>query len=246
MAGIDCPKFEVDDETVIWRFMSVERFRQLLAGELYFASASQFGDPFEGAVTAKESRRRFEALGFSYPAGTEPDTYPSMRAFEDLRRMVKINCWHAAPWENVQMWERYLRDGGGVAVQSTVGALKAALRPFRLKPEYGEEQIRVGQVRYVDYANDEMQDRSMTDVFLHKRIEFSDESEVRAVVSLRVAAEFGVEIPNDGIIVAVDPRELIRGLRCRRTDLDEARSTVAEFGLEMHVDQSSLDAYPTY
>ncbi len=76
-------------------------------------------------------------------------------AFEDLRRMMKISCWHHAEIENIAMWERYLPNRTpGVAIRSTVGRLKAALQPFRLKQEYGEESIFVGAVRYIDYHSD--------------------------------------------------------------------------------------------
>ena len=126
--------------------------------------------------------------------------------------MTKINCWHARAHENVSMWERYC-PRGGVAVRSTVGRLKRALEDFRLDPRYGAEPIRIGRVKYLDYDADDFADGSMLGIFFHKRAAFEDESEVRAILSLRMAVEFGVPIPDAGVPVAVDLTELIDQVR---------------------------------
>ena len=76
----------------------------------------------------------------------------------------------------------------GVAVRSSVGSLKRALHPFPLEPRYGEERIVVGNVRYMDYASEDMVDHRMLGVLRHKRCRYGDEREARGTAPLRMAA----------------------------------------------------------
>lgn len=253
MPAVDYPGCEAGDDTVIWRYMRTNHFMDLLAGRLYFAAAHQFGDQFEGAITQAEQVRRRELALRTFPNAGETQQHLQglSRAFADLRRMTKINCWHARPHENVAMWERYRRSTDcGVVVASTVGALKQSLHEFRLKPEYGHETISVGRVRYIDYAADEMVDRSMLGIFLHKRIEYQDETEIRALLSLRMAAEFAVPIPYDGVTVSVDPVKLISEVRaCPAATPDEVAMLVEATraaGLQSPVTRSTLGSAPAY
>jgi hypothetical protein len=50
MAGVDFPTFETPDDTMIWRYMRLPAYHDLLRGELYFPAAHQFDDRFEGAI----------------------------------------------------------------------------------------------------------------------------------------------------------------------------------------------------
>jgi hypothetical protein len=254
MPGVDYPGFEVDNDTVIWRYMPAARFGDLLAGHLYFAAARQFDDQFEGAITEAENARREQIAARTFPDDTRAQRFQLQelsRAFADLRRMTKMSCWHARRHENVAMWERYRpATGCGVAIASTVGSLKRSLHEFRLKPSYGSERIVVGGVRYIDYANEEMTDGSMLGIFLHKRIEYQDEQEVRALLSLRMASEYGVEIPDDGVTVSVDAGELIDEVRvcpdATRTDVEELEMALRQANLDCSVSRSTLGRGPTY
>lgn len=194
MVGVDYESFVAPGNLVIWRYMAVERLQTLVHGQLYFPSARQFNDPFEGAITDAERAQRLLMVSVTRPpTGSEG----SMSEFEELRRLTKISCWHASSHENTAMWERYGRESA-VAVASSVDSLKRALHEFRLKPEYGEEKIRVGFVHYIDYASQIMSQTSMEAQFMYKRIEYRDEREVRALLSLRMAEEFGVSVPEHG------------------------------------------------
>lgn len=253
MAGVDQAGFEAGDDTIIWRYTSVAWFESLLVEGLYFAAAQQFDDQFEGSITdaAQALRERcWPSLGPSDRVGQEWLEQQVSEAFGDLRRMTKISCWHALHHENAAMWDRYLGQNAGVAIRSTVGSLKRALRDFRLRPEYGAEPIVVAKVRYIDYATEEMTDDSMLGIFLHKRLEFCYEREVRALLSLRVAVEFGISIPNGGLVVAVDHAELIDEVRLWRAAADEdiamVRALVHRAGVSCPVGRSTLARAPRY
>jgi hypothetical protein len=254
MAGIDYEGFEAGDDTVIWRYMTKPRFERLLEGRLYFAAAHQFDDAFEGAITESERKRREAETDRVFPedaATSRLHLATVSEAFADLRRMTKINCWHARDHENISMWDRYIGPGNpGVAIRSTVGALKKSLYAFRLQPHYGEEAIQVGAVRYIDFATETMADRSMLGIFLHKRIEFRDEKEVRALLSLRTAAEWGIEIPEKGVEVDIDPAVLIHEIRvhprAREQEIHGLAEIVTTAGCKCLVAASVLSAEPNY
>lgn len=248
MSGIDYEGFVAPPDLVIWRYISVERFADIASGRLYFAAATQFNDPFEGSLTDNNAKKRAAALGFS---SDSPEARISIKAFEDMRRLVKISCWHASPLENIAMWERYCKAAEGyVAIASTVERLKSSLHEYRIKPQYGEEPIRVGQVKYLDYATDVMDHRAMEDPFMYKRAEYRDENEVRAMISLRMAEEFFVRIPDSGIAVEVDPDRLITGIRVWSSSpeakLDEIEGIANKAGISCGVTRSTLSRKPVF
>lgn len=132
----------------------------------------------------------------------------SEKAFEDLRRLTKINCWHRASYESDAMWQLYAGAWKGVAICTTPSRIAAAATPFRIKPEYGHEELWAGNVRYVDLLKERLR-VSMLDRFWYKHMAFSWEREFRLAISLRSAEEFGVVVPVDGIKVAFDIAQLV-------------------------------------
>lgn len=188
----------------LWRYFQPERFlTSVQSRTLYFASARQFEDPFEGAVAV-------------LPDGTPIDTRYSQlegaeHAFEQLRRLTKITCWHRADYESDAMWKLYAATRKGVAVRTTTNRLRRGLLPFRLAPDYGEEEPYWGPVRYVDLHRARLR-VSMERRFFYKHRAFEWEREFRIAISLRMAEEFGVEVPEQGIAVTFDPAVLIEAV----------------------------------
>ena len=134
---------ELNMSEPLWRHFKTERFMELLqSSQLYFASARQFEDPFEGAVAV-------------LPPGFPVDTCYAKpefgeNAFEELRRLTKVSCWHRASYESDAMWQLYAGSKKGVAVRTTPERIKFAAKPFHLKPEYRHEDLWAGNVKYVD------------------------------------------------------------------------------------------------
>ncbi len=188
------------DETV-WRYCSVERFEWIAANnQIYFASANQFVDPFEGAVAVQLN-----------PPPADP-RYAEMdfgeKAFFELKRLTKLNCWHRAAYESDAMWRLYAGQSKGVAICSTPNRMREAFRPFRLKPEYGAEDLWGGPVQYIDLTQVRMR-AGMLERFFCKHRAFEWEREFRLAISLRTAEEFALKVPPDGITVDVDLNLLI-------------------------------------
>jgi hypothetical protein len=132
----------------------------------------------------------------------------SDKAFEELRRLTKISCWHRADYESDAMWKLYAASRKGVAVSTTAARLQAALQPFRLAPAYGEEQPFWGKIRYVDLHAERLH-VGMEERFFFKHRAFEWEQEFRVAISVRMAEEFGVPVPERGIDVPFDPAVLV-------------------------------------
>jgi hypothetical protein len=191
----------VDLDEPLWRYFKPNRFHDFLTtGEIYFASARQFQDPFEGAVAVLPPGFPVDPR-YTEREGTE-------LAFEELRRLTKICCWHRATYESDAMWQLYAGQWKGVAIRTTPRRIAEAAKPFHLKPEYAQEDLWAGYVRYVDLLKERLR-VDMLDRFWYKHMAFSWENEFRLAISLRMAEEFGVQVPQEGIRVSFDISQLV-------------------------------------
>ncbi|MCB9557349.1 MAG: DUF2971 domain-containing protein [Deltaproteobacteria bacterium] len=222
--------------------MKVDRLLSAIEdGELYFATANQFDDPFEGAVAVMAPDHSEDPRHAEYDFAEV--------AFRELKRLTKINCWHCALHETTAMWDLYADQGKGVAVCSTPDRLSAALAPYRIDPEYSIEPLHGGLVRYVDLTTTRLQPADL-ERFYYKHRTFSWEQEFRLTISLRLAEEFGVRVPEDGILVSFDPSvafdRIVLGPKLSNDDQDAIRTTVDSLRLPTIVARSEMLGRPRY
>lgn len=188
----------------LWRYLTAERFVCLVErSSLYFAAATQFADPFEGAVAVQAPDfpldPRYKEMEFGE------------RAFHELKRLTKLNCWHRAEYESDAMWKLYADASKGVAICSTPERMRNSLRSFRLAPEYGTENLWGGAVRYEDLTKVRMK-AGILERFFYKHKAFAWEREFRLAISLRTAEEFGINVPEMGVEVSVDCEILVESV----------------------------------
>lgn len=165
-----------------------------------------------------------------------------------LRSRVFVNCWQMAPFESAAMWRLYCQPRESLAVRSTVGRLTEALaaapqRVFLATVKYGEPPF---------YSKD-----TVLQPFVHKRINYSDERELRAMATafdvemdpelpysayvdeFEAKADGGVYVPADlatlveTLVIAPDAPQwferLLRStLKCYDLDLPIKRSRLAD------------------
>jgi hypothetical protein len=175
-----------DQSAVLWRYMGWEKFEWLLSnGRLYMPRADQLGDPLEGSTpqgTLEFWRRNV--------ATSENDEHRRIaehnRAFvsrmaEGYRNGYFVSCWHMNPYENNAMWGCYAPNAESVAIATTFSSLRAALPRF----------VEIGEVRYIDYAVDELPTMNLFEHIMHKDIIYSFEREVRAVATSLLIDELG-------------------------------------------------------
>lgn len=164
---------EPDDEAELWRFMDMDKFRDLMANqELYFRLTDLFkgDDPNEGLPKDDLVRG---TMGLSKYALEDIRTLDHHQGSNRLHsECYYLSCWNLYDGKNsLRMWFQYATFG--VAIRTKYKLLKAALDPML-------DDTSLGKVRYGDGAVT----RYNTFHFIYsKGDEFEWESEVRAVLS---------------------------------------------------------------
>ena len=233
----------------LWRYLDLPKYLAMLSSSsLWLARADQLGDPFEGSMSSANVRLRGEVYEDKIPVSAL-EQLAAYRAQELLHTYV--SCWHENEYESAGMWRLYM-SGHGIAVQTNYDRIRRAL-------EY-QSEIFVGRVRYVDYDTYWIPEDNMMAPFLHKRLSFQHEREVRAIVNDfnrkpgRPSDEVGTGLdPNSppvGVSVAADLDLLIEQVRVS----PEAPSWFADvvsdasrrYGHLFPVAQSELTVDPVY
>ena len=226
----------------LWRYFKTDRFLETLQiSSLYFAAARQFEDPFEGAVAVLRPGFPVDQR-YAKPGWQE-------RAFEELRRLTKVSCWHRSAYESNAMWQLYASARKGVAIRTNAERIQAAAKPFRLKSEYGHEELWAGNVNYVDLLKERLSVSTM-DRFWFKHMAFSWEREFRLALSFEMAEEFGVRIPELGVQVEFDIPQLVDriylGPGLSEEDIVAIRIAAKQHGLEDRIRVTSMLGSPRY
>ena len=192
---------EPPDDQVLWRYMDLSKFLFLVETRaLHFAPLTSFKDPFEGHLPRciAEAYWRIPAdLPCEQHAAHRELARLSMAKLVEGREMVSASCWHANEGESAAMWALHLKSGDGIAIRTTFGRLKEALR---------ESEVRIlgGLVNYVDYDTYERGDAriNVLEWAVLKRRSFAHENEFRAL-------HFDHERLGEGVRVSVRLESLI-------------------------------------
>jgi hypothetical protein len=230
-----------DDEEIIWRYISFDKYESLLTtGCLFFCRADKFADQFEGSIPKKEAEHRpkeYKAQDLYW--GREHDenmTKTQIEALAEMHREDKkftmVNCWHINKLENDGMWKLYLKDNEGVAIRTTKKRLENSLKD-------APEEILFSKIRYLDYENDVWfhaeefpHNRYNTLVPLfHKRKEFAHEQELRAFHQVpfnhELRAKYWDDKPSQkGILIKVNVTELVEAIYFAPNVEDRIRSNI--------------------
>jgi hypothetical protein len=162
---------EPPSEAVIWRFLDLRKFRDLMANqELYFRRADLYDDQSEGLPPEQYVRR---VLGLDpYDIKDEVALNNHLGSLAQSREMHFITCWYLYRKEDLAIWERYGPDG--VAVTSTYGRLKESLDGI-------PDDTHIGLIHY---GTAHLTDRFNAMQFITtKQEKYADECEVRAILT---------------------------------------------------------------
>jgi hypothetical protein len=159
-------QLEPADDAVIWRFMKMNRFSDLIvSGELYFCRADRFPDKSEGL----SPEEYLPILGLNpLDLHDRRQLDDSIGCLAQFREAFYINCWHLFREETCKMWKEYGEDG--VAICSRYGLLKAALDKMA-------DRAFIGQIRY---GSKHLTGWNLFRFITTKRLKYADEREVRA------------------------------------------------------------------
>ena len=101
------PQGEIDDETVIWRYIRLSQLIEILEGCLWFTSLASFEDQEEG------NWYRLDGVGTS-----------------GLARQIYVSCWCEDDVDLEYMWHRPSKPE--LAIRTTHWGFEISIRPFRV------------------------------------------------------------------------------------------------------------------
>lgn len=129
---------EPPEDTVIWRFMDLRKFRDLMTSqELYFRRADLFTDKSEGLPPEQYAMRVLRLDPYAINDRVALNNH--LGSLAQHRESYYVSCWHLFRREELAMWEQYGHDG--VAVISSYGSLKSALNTL-------VDEAQLGLIRY--------------------------------------------------------------------------------------------------
>ena len=132
MKTIDRGLKPTNGNRIIWRYMSLDKFIDLLTyKELHFTNANHMTDQYEGVLprkTVNAKMRSLESEGISSNQ-TIWDTIDEYTAdWKRLKELTALSCWSLSREESYALWKIYLGGStAGVALKTTVGALKRGI-----------------------------------------------------------------------------------------------------------------------
>ncbi len=180
-----------DNNTIVWKYLDLSKFLDmLLSQQLFMSRSDKFEDQYEGTF----SEPTFEEI--KKIAANNPKF---LDYYKSHREKVVISSWHINEYESFAMWQIFTKNNEGLAIQSTIGRLKEALRLENRIEQY------IGNVNYIDYKKEYIPFDDTFFPFLFKRKSFQYEREVR-IISDVSAQNISV---NEGLKINVDLNQLI-------------------------------------
>ncbi|OGS69716.1 MAG: hypothetical protein A3G95_05985 [Flavobacteria bacterium RIFCSPLOWO2_12_FULL_31_7] len=184
-------KLPEDPNTIVWKYLDLSKFLDLLMSQKLFMSRSdKFEDQYEGTFS-EPTYEEIKKLSENNPEFLD--------YYKSHREKVVVSSWHINEYESFAMWQIFTQNNEGLAIQSTIGRLQKAL-----KPEINYSQF-IGEVNYIDYKKEYIPFDNMFFPFMFKRKSFQYEREVRIISNL---SENNIKI-NDGLKIDVDINQLI-------------------------------------
>jgi len=242
-----------NEQCVIWRYMDFTKFVSLLdKGSLFLCRADKLDGSFEGASTEPDVNfwksdyymRKIREGKMGY-ARMQQDLRDISNGFELLKKFVNINSWYMKEYESAAMWKLYAKTNEAVAIRSSCKRLRESL------PDC--DQLLIGQVKYIDYKKERLEEKYITDRFFYKRKSYEHEEEIR-VVLLNLNDELPSTIQavetEGGVYIKTRIDTLIEKVYVAPNSPDWFWELVEHiinlYGLHKEVDRTSLDDEALY
>lgn len=217
-----------DPDTIVWKYLDLSKFLDLLLSKKLFMSRSdKFEDQYEGTFsepTYEEIRKIAE------------NNPKFLSYYKSHREKIAISSWHINEYESFAMWQIFTKNNEGLAIQSTVGRLKEALKPERRTEQY------IGEVNYIDYKKEYIPFNDNFFPFLFKRKSFQYEREVRIISDV---TQNNIEL-NDGLKIDVDIQQLIEKIYIHPKSENWYKNLVIQLmeqlGFNFSIEKSDLES----
>ena len=216
-----------DDNTIIWKYLDLSKFLDLLISKrLFMARSDKFEDQYEGTFsepTYEEIKKLLE------------DNPKYLDAYKSKRKNIIISSWHANSYESYAMWQVFTKNNEGLAIQSTVGRLKKSLT----EPKANQY---IGEVNYIDYKKEHIPFDDDFFPFLFKRKSFQYENEIRVITDV---SHLDMQV-NEGVKVETDINKMIERLYIHPKSENWYKKLVIEvvnqLGYHFDIEKSDLES----
>ncbi|MEZ7499872.1 hypothetical protein QO200_14130 [Flavobacterium sp. Arc3] len=221
-------KLPDDPDTIIWKYLDLSKFLDLLMSRKLFMSRSdKFEDQYEGTFS-EPTYEEIRKLSIDNP--------DFLKFYKTHREKVAISSWHINEYESFAMWQIFTQNSEGLAIQSTIGRLQNALAPENNYKQY------IGEVNYIDYKKEYIPFDDMFFPFLFKRKSFQYEREVRIISDV---AESNITL-NDGLKINVDLSQLIEKIYIHPKSENWYKNLVIQLvkqlGFDFTIEKSDLES----
>jgi len=199
-----CFNDKAKEHDILWRYLSLERFLDLLiTQELHFGRIDQFGDHFEGMWATKDYESVKNQLG-------DDAANRWKEVLNMTRKHIAVSCWHESETESAAMWQIFNTSRDGVAILTTFGKLQTELSS-NTKQEDHIVFFDMARVKYLNHLNESFVDVGAKGDNLFyppmcKNSSYTHEKEVRALIANTFMKD---EFPKTGYKLKVDVNNLI-------------------------------------
>ena len=221
-------KLPEDPNTIVWKYLDLSKFLDLLMSEKLFMSRSdKFEDQYEGTF----SEPTFEEI-----KKLSIDNPDFLNYYKTHREKVAISSWHINEYESFAMWQIFTQNSEGLAIQSTIGRLQESLVSETNFNQY------IGEVNYIDYKKEHIPFDDMFFPFLFKRKSFQYEGEVRIITDI---GKSDIKI-NEGLKINVDINQLIEKIYIHPKSENWYKNLVIQLvkqlGFDFTIEKSDLES----
>lgn len=215
------------DDTIIWKYLDLSKFLDLLISrKLFMARSDKFEDQYEGTFsepTYEEVKKLLE------------DNPKYLDAYKSKRKNIVISSWHANSYESYAMWQVFTKNNEGLAIQSTIGHLKNSLT----EPKAHQY---IGEVNYIDYKKEHIPFDDDFFPFLFKRKSFQYEHEIRVITDV---SHLDLQV-NEGVKIETDINQMIERLYIHPKSENWYKKLVIEMvnqlGYHFEIEKSDLES----
>ncbi len=221
-------KLTENTDTVIWKYLDLSKFLDLLLSQKLFMSRSdKFEDQYEGTFS-EPTYEEIKKLAINNP--------DFINYYKTHREKIAISSWHINEYESFAMWQIFTQNSEGLAIQSTIGRLQKSLHPETNFKQY------IGEVNYIDYKKEYIPFDDSFFPFLFKRKSFQYEREVRVITDV---TEHNIKL-NDGLKINVNINELIEKIYIHPKSENWYKNLVIELvkqlGFDFTIEKSDLES----
>lgn len=221
-------KLPQDPDTVVWKYLDLSKFLDLLISHKLFMSRSdKFEDQYEGTFS-EPTFEEIKKLSINNP--------DFLNFYKTHREKVAVSSWHINEYESFAMWQIFTQNSEGLAIQSTVKRLQDALVPEKNYKQY------IGEVNYIDYKKEYIPFDDMFFPFLFKRKSFQYEREIRIITDV---ADNNIKL-NDGLKINVDINQLIEKIYIHPKSENWYKNLViqlvTQLGFDFKIEKSDLES----